>query len=101
MYGVRCSKDPRSGIQNGFWGIKVLIYIGLIVGAFFIPSGTFVEGDLMITYVLSIYYIVLHFNLYHLILSLVNKIARTFQAQTQCVCCPFTICQESKEGKCL
>lgn len=49
MYGVRSSKDPRSGIQNGFWGIKVFIYIGLIVGAFFIPSGTFVEGNLMIT----------------------------------------------------
>lgn len=45
MYGVKSSKDPRSGIQNGFWGIKVLIYIGLIVGAFFIPTGTFIEGN--------------------------------------------------------
>ncbi|RMX53255.1 hypothetical protein pdam_00022758 [Pocillopora damicornis] len=44
MYGVKSSKDPRSGIQNGFWGLKVLIYVGLIVGAFFIPTGTFVEG---------------------------------------------------------
>lgn len=43
MYGVKSSKDPRSGIQNGFWGLKVLIYVGLIVGAFFIPTGTFVE----------------------------------------------------------
>ena len=92
MYGVRSSKDPRSGIQNGFWGIKVLIYIGLIVGAFFIPSGTFVEGNLLITFVLSIYYIALHFNLYDLILSLGYRIAVTFQPQTQCVCCPFTIC---------
>ena len=46
MYGVSSSKDPRSGIQNGFWGIKVLIYVGAIVGAFFIPSGTFTEGKL-------------------------------------------------------
>ena len=44
MYGVKSSKDPRSGIQNGFWGIKVLIYVGAILGAFFIPSGTFQEG---------------------------------------------------------
>lgn len=43
MYGVKSSKDPRSGIQNGFWGIKVLIYVAAIVGAFFIPSGTFQE----------------------------------------------------------
>ena len=44
MYGVSSSKDARSGIQNGFWGIKVFIYVGAIVGAFFIPSGTFTEG---------------------------------------------------------
>lgn len=43
MYGVKSSKDARSGIQNGFWGIKVLIFIGAIVGAFFIPDGKFTE----------------------------------------------------------
>nr|CAG4648687.1 EOG090X07ET [Polyphemus pediculus] len=44
MIGVKNSKDPRAGIQNGFWAIKYLILIGTIVGAFFIPedgSGTF------------------------------------------------------------
>lgn len=44
MIGVRNSKDPRAGIQNGFWGIKYLVLIGTIVGAFFIPEdqqGTF------------------------------------------------------------
>ncbi|XP_071854298.1 probable serine incorporator isoform X2 [Apostichopus japonicus] len=41
MLCVRSSKDPRSGIQNGFWFFKVLILIGIIVGAFFIPFGTF------------------------------------------------------------
>ena len=45
MYGVKSSKDARSGIQNGFWGIKVLIFIGTIVGAFFIPDGKFTEGN--------------------------------------------------------
>lgn len=44
MIGVRNSKDPRAGIQNGFWAIKYLVLIGAIVGAFFIPedeAGTF------------------------------------------------------------
>ncbi|RVE50549.1 hypothetical protein evm_004776 [Chilo suppressalis] len=41
MIGVRSSKDPRAGIQNGFWGIKYLLVIGGIIGAFFIPEGQF------------------------------------------------------------
>ncbi|KAL0850093.1 hypothetical protein ABMA28_011981 [Loxostege sticticalis] len=41
MIGVRSSKDPRAGIQNGFWGIKYLVVIGGIIGAFFIPEGQF------------------------------------------------------------
>jgi len=44
MIGVKSSKDPRAGIQNGFWAIKYLVLIGTAVGAFFIPedgSGTF------------------------------------------------------------
>ncbi|XP_041974202.1 serine incorporator 1 isoform X2 [Aricia agestis] len=41
MIGVRSSKDPRAGFQNGFWGIKYLLVIGGIIGAFFIPEGQF------------------------------------------------------------
>lgn len=41
--GVKSSKDPRAGIQNGFWGLKYLIIIGGMIGAFFIPKGTFGE----------------------------------------------------------
>ncbi|XP_075982062.1 serine incorporator TMS1 isoform X4 [Anticarsia gemmatalis] len=41
MIGVKSSKDPRAGIQNGFWGIKYLMVIGGIIGAFFIPEGQF------------------------------------------------------------
>ncbi|XP_031549551.1 probable serine incorporator [Actinia tenebrosa] len=43
MYGVSNSKDCRAGLHNGFWGIKILLFIGLIVGAFFIPNGQFSE----------------------------------------------------------
>uniref|UniRef100_A0A3Q2NYX0 Serine incorporator 2 n=1 Tax=Fundulus heteroclitus TaxID=8078 RepID=A0A3Q2NYX0_FUNHE len=41
MIRVRSSKDPRAAIQNGFWFFKFLALVGLTVGAFFIPDGTF------------------------------------------------------------
>ena len=46
MLGVKNSNDPRASIQNGFWGLKFLIMIGIIIGAFFIPTkdGTFIQG---------------------------------------------------------
>ncbi|KAJ8334834.1 hypothetical protein SKAU_G00404730 [Synaphobranchus kaupii] len=41
MIRVRSSKDPRARIQNGFWFFKFMILVGITVGAFFIPDGTF------------------------------------------------------------
>lgn len=41
MIAVKSSKDPRSGIQNGFWAVKIIIMIAICVGAFFIPRGEF------------------------------------------------------------
>ncbi|XP_023315702.1 probable serine incorporator isoform X2 [Trichogramma pretiosum] len=41
MIGVKSTKDPRGGIQNGFWAIKFLLIIGGMIGAFFIPEGSF------------------------------------------------------------
>lgn len=41
MIRVRSSRDPRAAIQNGFWFFKFLILVGITVGAFFIPDGTF------------------------------------------------------------
>ncbi|XP_045472713.1 probable serine incorporator isoform X2 [Harmonia axyridis] len=41
MIGVKSSRDPRAGIQNGFWGLKFLIVGGIAIGAFFIPQGYF------------------------------------------------------------
>ncbi|XP_064596939.1 serine incorporator 3-like [Liolophura sinensis] len=38
MLCVKSSKDPRAKIQNGFWFFKVLIMVGICVGAFFIPG---------------------------------------------------------------
>uniref|UniRef100_A0AAY4BK92 Serine incorporator 2 n=1 Tax=Denticeps clupeoides TaxID=299321 RepID=A0AAY4BK92_9TELE len=41
MVRVRSSKDPRAALQNGFWFFKFLGLVGITVGAFFIPDGTF------------------------------------------------------------
>ncbi|XP_050072144.1 serine incorporator 1-like [Anopheles maculipalpis] len=41
MIGVRSSKDGRAALQNGFWGIKFMIVIGIAIGAFFIPETGF------------------------------------------------------------
>ncbi|XP_023832139.1 serine incorporator 1 [Salvelinus sp. IW2-2015] len=41
MIRVRSSKDPRASLQNGFWFFKFLVLVGITVGAFFIPDGTF------------------------------------------------------------
>ena len=41
MIGVRSSRDPRAGIQNGFWGFKYALIIAGWIGAFFIPHGNF------------------------------------------------------------
>ena len=41
MINVKSSKDPRAGMQNGFWAIKFLLIIGGWIGAFFIPHGAF------------------------------------------------------------
>lgn len=42
LVGVRSSKDGRAPIQNGFWGPKILAWIGLIVVTFFIPNSFFI-----------------------------------------------------------
>ncbi|XP_007624716.3 serine incorporator 2 isoform X1 [Cricetulus griseus] len=41
MLCVRSSRDPRAAIQNGFWFFKFLILVGITVGAFYIPDGSF------------------------------------------------------------
>lgn len=45
LLGVRSSKDSRAALQNGFWGPKIVVWIGFVVMSFFIPeSFYFVYG---------------------------------------------------------
>jgi hypothetical protein len=41
MVNVKTSNEFRAKIQNGFWGFKLMIIVGLIIGAFFIPNDGF------------------------------------------------------------
>ncbi|EER29167.1 hypothetical protein D8B26_000451 [Coccidioides posadasii str. Silveira] len=41
LLGVRSSKDQRAGIQNGYWGPKIIVWLALIVLSFFIPEPFF------------------------------------------------------------
>lgn len=41
LIGVNNSRDKRAPIQNGFWGPKIIIWLALIVGSFFIPNHFF------------------------------------------------------------
>lgn len=41
MVGVRSSRDGRAPIQNGFWGLKIIVVVAIAVGAFFIRDASF------------------------------------------------------------
>lgn len=43
-YGIKSANDIRASIQNGFWGVKFIAYIGLLVLSFNVPN------DPMISY---------------------------------------------------
>lgn len=41
LLGVKSTKDGRAALQNGFWGPKVVIWLGFVVMTFFIPETFF------------------------------------------------------------
>ncbi|XP_072489776.1 serine incorporator 3 isoform X2 [Notamacropus eugenii] len=41
MLKVKSSKDLRAGLHNGFWFFKIVAIVGLMVGSFYIPGGSF------------------------------------------------------------
>jgi hypothetical protein len=44
MIGASSSRGGRGTLQNGLWGIKILIIIAFAVGAFFIPNTFFAKS---------------------------------------------------------
>lgn len=42
LVGVHSTRNPRAGIQNGYWGPKIVAWVGLIALTFVIPDGFFV-----------------------------------------------------------
>lgn len=42
LVGVHSSRNPRAGIQNGYWPAKIAVWLGLIVLSFLIPESFFV-----------------------------------------------------------
>ncbi|KIX04087.1 uncharacterized protein Z518_07640 [Rhinocladiella mackenziei CBS 650.93] len=50
LVGVKSTKDGRSGLQNGFWGPKILVWLAFIVLSFFIPEGFFLFWGNYIAY---------------------------------------------------
>ncbi|KAI8899422.1 serine incorporator/TMS membrane protein [Globomyces pollinis-pini] len=43
MTGVKSSLDWRAHIQNGYWGVKFVAYLAMIILTFFLPNG-FING---------------------------------------------------------
>ncbi|KAG8526509.1 uncharacterized protein KY384_008709 [Bacidia gigantensis] len=41
LFGVKSSRDGRAGLQNGYWGPKIIAWLALVVITFFIPEEFF------------------------------------------------------------
>lgn len=59
LLGVNNSKDPRSNIQNGFWGPKIIAWLALIVLSFLIPDGFFQVWGNYISFAAAILFLLL------------------------------------------
>lgn len=59
LLGVRSSRDGRAPIQNGYWGPKIIAWIGLIIVTFFIPDGFFITWGNYVALVGAILFLLL------------------------------------------
>ncbi|XP_068737413.1 probable serine incorporator [Montipora capricornis] len=48
LFKVKSSSDPRAKFQNGFWFVKIILFVLLVVAAFYIPKGHFGQAWLYI-----------------------------------------------------
>ncbi|CRG83933.1 Membrane protein TMS1 [Talaromyces islandicus] len=59
LLGVRTSKDSRAALQNGFWGPKIIFWIGFVVMSFFIPESFFLIYGHYIAFVAAMLFLLL------------------------------------------
>lgn len=59
LLGVNSSKNPRAAIQNGYWGPKILAWLGLIVLTFFIPDAFFMFWGNYIAFIAAMMFLIL------------------------------------------
>ena len=59
LFGVSSSKNPRSAIQNGYWGPKMIAWLALIVVSFLIPDGFFMIWGNYISFIGAMLFLLL------------------------------------------
>ncbi|PCH02375.1 TMS membrane protein/tumor differentially expressed protein [Penicillium occitanis (nom. inval.)] len=59
LLGVRSSKDGRAALQNGFWGPKILVWVGFVVMSFFIPESFFFVYGHYIAFIAAMLFLLL------------------------------------------
>lgn len=59
LLGVRSSKDSRAALQNGFWGPKILVWVGFVVMSFFIPESFFFVYGHYIAFIAAMLFLLL------------------------------------------
>ena len=59
LLGVHSTKNPRAAIQNGFWGPKIVAWLGLIALTFFIPDAFFMFWGKYISFLGAMLFLIL------------------------------------------
>ncbi|KAI9830950.1 MAG: hypothetical protein M1819_005333 [Sarea resinae] len=59
LLGVKSSRNGRAAIQNGFWGPKIIAWLGFIVLSFLIPDAFFIAWGNYVAYALAICFVLL------------------------------------------
>lgn len=59
LLGVRTSKDSRAALQNGWWGPKIIFWVGFVVMSFFIPESFFLIYGHYIAFIAAMIFLLL------------------------------------------
>ncbi|KAM5246121.1 serine incorporator 3 isoform 5-T5 [Ctenodactylus gundi] len=59
MLKVKTSKDPRAALHNGFWFFKIAAIVGIMVGSFYIPGGSFASVWFIVGLIGAFFFIVI------------------------------------------